>query len=91
MQKNQKTIKKRFKELGWKMVTTVVLTLTAVVTFVAYAAFTEPTAAPSASDQDYAKNILGANNADNDFDSSVVTANEDGSIIEVLEYIQSQL
>jgi heme/copper-type cytochrome/quinol oxidase subunit 2 len=81
----------RFKELGWKVVTTIILTLTAVTTFTAYAVFTEPTSLPSASNQDFSKNILGANNADNGFDSSTVTSNEDGSIMEILEYIQSQL
>ena len=84
-------MKERVKDLGWRMMTTVVLTLTAVVTFVAYAAFTEPTSLPSASNQDYDKNILGANNADNAFDSSAVTANADGSIIEIMEDIQSRL
>ncbi|MDP1709944.1 MAG: hypothetical protein Q8L21_03590 [Candidatus Komeilibacteria bacterium] len=60
-------------------------------TFVVYAAFIESLVAPAASDQDFAQNILGANNADNDFDSSTVAPDVNGSIIERLEYIQSQL
>jgi hypothetical protein len=53
------------------------------------AAFQGPGALPSASDQDFTYNILGANNADNEFDSSSVTDNSDGSIIERLEYVQA--
>ncbi|MDA3840367.1 MAG: hypothetical protein PF572_04720 [Patescibacteria group bacterium] len=89
MKKNNFT--NHFKELGWRVITTIILTLTAVTTFTAYAVFTEPTSLPSVSNQDFSKNILGANSADNDFDSSSVTSNEDGSIVELLEYIQSQL
>ena len=77
-------IKFQLKKLGWRVITTVIVTLTAVATVWVYAAFVEPAAAPSASDQDFAQNILGANNADNDFDSSSVTVNNDGSIIERL-------
>ena len=86
-------IKKIFsgEKLGRKIVATVVVTLTAVVTFVAYAQFTEPTAAPSASNQDFAQNILGADSADNDFSSSNVAANNDGSVIERLEYLSGLL
>jgi hypothetical protein len=54
--------------------------------FFVRAAFVEPTAGPASSDQDFAQNILGANSADNAFDSSAVTENADGSIIERLEY-----
>ncbi|MBU2025500.1 MAG: hypothetical protein ABIC19_03260, partial [Patescibacteria group bacterium] len=35
----------------------------------------------------FTQNILGANDANNDFDSSTVAANNDGSIVERLEYI----
>ncbi len=58
---------------------------------VTQAAFTEPTTAPSSSDQDFPQNILGANNNNNDFDSTNVTANNDGSLIERLEYIITSL
>ncbi len=58
---------------------------------VTHAAFTEPTTAPSSSDQDFPQNILGANNNNNDFDSTNVTANNDGSLIERLEYIITSL
>ena len=69
--------------------TTVILTMTAIITVWVYAiGFVEPTAGPNDSDQDFLQNILGANNADNDFDSSNVVANKDGSIIERLEYIE---
>ena len=51
----------------------------------ALAAFSEPTVGPSASIQDFATNILGANNSDNAFDSSDVEENMDGSVLERLE------
>ena len=83
--------KDNIKKLSWRIITTVILTLTAVFTFLVYAAFVEPTAGPNDSDQDFAQNILGANNADNDFDSSLVTASSTGSIIERLEYITNRM
>ena len=55
------------------------------------AAFIEPTVAPASSDQDFLQNILGANNNNNDFDSTTVVANNDGSLIERLEYIITSL
>ena len=83
------------KFLGRKIMTTVILTVTVMITaglaIWALAAFTEPVVGPAGSDQDYAQNILGANNADNDFDSSLVTASSTGSIIERQEYVQTQL
>ena len=69
----------------------IILTLTAIITVWVYAAFVEPTAGPNDSDQDFAQNILGANNADNDFDLSAVTTNKDGSIVERLEYITNRM
>ncbi|MDD5071647.1 MAG: DUF1554 domain-containing protein [Patescibacteria group bacterium] len=84
-------LKAQAKSLAWRAITTVILTMTAVVTVWAYAAFVEPSAGPTDSDQDFAQNILGANNADNDFNSSSVAANADGSIIERQEYIQTQV
>ncbi|MFA4833522.1 MAG: hypothetical protein WC619_01580 [Patescibacteria group bacterium] len=83
-------LKEQLKQIGWRAITTVILTLTAVITVWAYAAFTEPLAGPNNSDQDFLQNILGANNNDNDFDSSNVVLNKDGSIIERLEYVQGQ-
>jgi len=82
-------IKHQAKQIAWRALTTVILTLTAVITVWAYAAFTEPLAGPNDSDQDFLQNILGANNNDNDFNSSNVVANLDGSIIERLEGIAS--
>jgi hypothetical protein len=55
------------------------------------AAFIEPSSAPSVSTQDFAQNILGANNANNSFDSSSVAANKNGSIIEMMEYINNRM
>ncbi len=52
------------------------------------AAFVQPDFAPADSDQDFAQNILGANNADNEFNSNAVTGNPDGSLIERLQGIQ---
>jgi len=85
--KNQ--LKQQAKSLAWRAITTVILTLTAVITVWAYAAFVEPTAGPNNSDQDFAQNILGNNDANNDFSSSNVVSNADGSIIERQEYIQT--
>ncbi|MEA2112649.1 MAG: hypothetical protein U9P50_01590, partial [Patescibacteria group bacterium] len=59
--------------LTTKLITIIVLTMMVINT--TQAAFTEPTTAPSASDQDFTQNILGANNNNNDFDSSTVVAN----------------
>ena len=69
--------------------TTVILTMTAIITVWVYAiGFVEPTAGPNDSDQDFLQNILGANNNNNDFLSDQVAFNPDGSIIEREEYIQ---
>lgn len=83
--------RKYFTKLGRRMISAIILTLTAVSTFVVYAAFIEPTVAPGASNQDFLQNILGADNADNAFSSVNVVADNDGSIIERLEYIASLL
>ena len=56
----------------------------------ALAAFSEPSSGPAASIQDFATNVLGANNADNAFDSSLITANGDGSVVERLENLESK-
>ena len=80
--------KKHFPRFGWKMTRTAILTLVAASAFAAYASFVEPTAPPSGSTQDFAQNILGADNSHNAFNSSAVTANATGSIIERLQYIQ---
>jgi len=79
--------------IGWRILTTFILTLTAVFTVWVYAAFVEPLVGPNDAgwDQDFSQNILGANNANNDFDSSLVTASSTGSIIERLEYITNRM
>ena len=41
--------------------------------------------------RDNPQNILGLNTADNNFDSTAVVANANGSMIERQEYIQSQI
>jgi len=82
-------IKNQAKSLVWRAITTVILTLTAVVTVWVYAAFVEPGVGPNSSDQDFAQNILGNNDANNDFTSTSVASNADGSIIERQEYIQT--
>jgi hypothetical protein len=86
-------LKIQLKKLGYRVFTTVVLTLTAITTVWVYAAFIEPSVSPDNAgwDQDFTQNILGANNADNDFDSSVVVANKDGSIVERAEYIADRI
>ncbi len=76
------------RKFGWAITRTFILTVVAVSAFSAYAAFIEPSAPPSSSTQDFAQNILGANNSHNAFSSSSVTANATGSIIERLQYIQ---
>jgi uncharacterized protein (TIGR02145 family) len=75
-------------KLPGRLVTFVAVTLVAGGSLWAMAAFTEPTSGPASSVQDFAKNVLGANNGNNAFDSSAVAANQDGSILERLEYVQ---
>lgn len=58
--------------------------------YFALAQFVEPGSAPADSNQDFAQNILGANNSNNDFDSSAVAVNKNGSIIEMLEYLSGK-
>lgn len=75
-----------------KILITVAITssaLFAMDSFWVRADFVEPGFSPDSSDQDFAQNILGANNDNNDFDSSNVSAENDGSIIERLEYLSS--
>jgi hypothetical protein len=84
----KKAILTRLGQLVWLGVLTFVLSVIAGTTLYVFAAFTEPAAAPSESNQDFAQNILGANNADNAFNSSLVTASSTGSIIERLDYLQ---
>jgi len=84
-------IKTQAENLALRAITTVILTLTAVVTVWVYAAFVEPAVGPNSSDQDFAQNILGNNDANNDFSSSSVVANADGSLIERDEYTQTKI
>jgi len=84
-------LKQQAKQIAWRAITTVILTLTAVVTVWVYAAFVEPGVGPNSSDQDFAQNILGNNDANNDFTSTSVVANADGSLVERQEYLQTQI
>ena len=92
---NKKTIKTNLalvlRKMSGNIISAVIFTLAAIATVYVYAAFTEPSVGPASSDQDFTQNILGANNADNDFDSSAVVSNVDGSIIERLEYIADEV
>lgn len=87
---NQNILSK-FAQLAWLSLVTLIISIIAGTTIHIFAAFTEPAAAPSASDQDFPQNILGANNADNDYDSSLVAASSTGSIIERLEYLDEKM
>ena len=78
-------------KLPGRVMTVLVLTALLGATILVNAAFQEPTAAPADSDQDFSQNILGANNSDNDFDSSSVAGNADGSFVERLEKIQTDV
>lgn len=71
--------------------TAMLVTFIAITAYAGRAAFIEPLAGPGSSSQDSAQNILGANNINNAFDSSSVTANGNGSIVERLEYIAANL
>ncbi|MFA5993484.1 MAG: hypothetical protein WC823_00830 [Parcubacteria group bacterium] len=86
-----KNMQKALSIVGWKALSTLTVVVTAGLGIWAMAAFTEPTSGPAASVQDFAKNILGANNADNGFDSSAVVANADGSIVERMEKQQVEI
>ncbi len=90
MTKKQK-LNKVIKYIGWKALGAFVFVAVAGTSFWALAAFTEPSTTPGNSVQDFAKNIMGANNSDNAFDSNDVIANSDGSIVERLENIESKL
>ena len=85
----KENIKKISIFIAWRALGAFVFVAVAGTSLWALAAFTEPSVSPSASVQDFAKNILGANNADNSFDSSGVTANADGSVVERLEELRN--
>jgi len=58
-------------------------------TIFVYASFVEHLSAPATSNQDFAENVLGANSANNEFDSAGVLPNNDGSILERVKYLAS--
>ena len=78
---------KKLKHLLRLSFTIFILSLISGVAIYTFAVFTEPIIAPSASGQDFPENILGANNSDNDYSSSSVTASTTGSIVEYLEFL----
>lgn len=82
---------KLFRDIARKVILTVTVVATAGGTLWAMAAFTEPASGPASSVQDFAKNILGADNADNAASTSSVTANNDGSIVERQEFLAGQI
>lgn len=84
-------LKKSASQLTQYSLTTVLITLVAVVAYSGRAAFVEPLVGAPNSSQDFTQNILGANNANNSFDSTSVTSNNNGSVIERLEYISANL
>ncbi len=84
-------IKKELKYIGRKTFGALIFVAVAGTGIWALAAFTEPTITPGNSVQDFAKNIMGANNFDNAFDSSDVIANRDGSVVERLENLENQV
>ncbi len=87
----KKEIRLFLAKLSLKAINVVVLTIMAGFTIWALAAFTEPSVAPSSSDQDFAQNILGNNDSNNDFDSTNVAANRDGSLVERAEKLQTDI
>lgn len=91
MTKFRKALVREARFYSRKIITTVIIVAAAGGTVWALASFTEPTAGPAASVQDFAKNIMGANNADNAFDSSSVISNKDGSLAERDEFAQQQV
>lgn len=84
-------IKEKAVGFAFNLVSLIVMVIILFLVIYAFAAFLEPSSAPDASNQDFNQNILGANNGDNLFNSSSVSANNDGSIIERLEYLWTQL
>ena len=84
----KKVIKKELKFIGRRAFGALIFVAVAGTSLWALAAFSEPTTGPAASIQDFATNVLGANNTDNSFDSSSVTANADGSVLERLEALE---
>ena len=77
-----------FKKLTKVFLYAVAVTLAVVSTVTVYAAFIAPSDTPAASVQDWIGNVLGANNADNAYDSSAVVGNHDGSLLERAEDIR---
>ena len=90
MPKNNITISFTHKQLLLLM-TIVIIAVVSASFLWTRAAFIEPTVAPASSEQDFAQNILGANSADNAFDSGAVTENPDGSIVERLESLSQDV
>jgi len=69
----------------------IVITLAVISTVAVYAAFIAPSDTPATSIQDWIGNALGANNANNAYDSTNVTGNHDGSVLERAEDLRKTL
>lgn len=80
-------MKTSLKNIIKKSVTASILTIAAMTTVWVHAAFIEPGDGPANSLQDFTQDIIGSANSDNAFDSSGVSQNNNGSIIERLEYL----
>ena len=79
----------RLSRLFKRVVLVFLLSLIVGSTIYVSAAFVSPRVGPASSTQDFAENILGANNADNEFDSGLVASSSDGSIVERIEYVKA--
>jgi hypothetical protein len=78
----------KFKELIWALGGLIIVLIIALG---ASAAFVGPITSYESSNQDFSQNILGANNDNNLFNSSSVAGNKNGSILEMLEYINNRM
>jgi len=91
MSKISELIKEKSIGFVFNLVSLLVIVVVLLLVIWAFAAFIEPSSAPSASNQDFTQNILGADNANNSFSSATVAANADGSVIERLEDLLAKI
>lgn len=78
---------KFFKKITYYIFSTVVVISSVFITVYVYASFADHLSGYSQSDQDFEQNVLGANNSNNHFDSSGVSPNNNGSIVERVKYL----
>jgi len=91
MSKISELIKEKAIGFVFNLVSLLVIVVVLLLVIYVFAAFIEPSSAPSASNQDFAQNILGADNSNNTFASTNVVANADGSIIERLQDLLAKI